>query len=256
MELKRIQSGNDPDFDEFFRLYERVINKAYQFSAKTIRRWLTQAGPENQSLNWEAFLYVLKIETRVAGFIYFEYYRQAGYLFIGWIGMDTSIEEARRNTTGSFLSLFSKLLQTRLQACRSIIIEMEKQNPGMGQFIGYMLGRIGWKAFGICTDYRQPVPTGDDSYIEENMRLVYIPLDNDPHDPFLSKNEMVRILHCLYFDIYYDETESDAQIRQSEKAYMRRMFERHIQSLPDQIPLSDLCKREAFVRIDESAVIS
>lgn len=228
------------DLKKALELYDSTFSDAdIMDDSRDMEQWLTEISELNRKFpsKWSVHLYIVKSRKAVIGFFYAEYHKKNKLLLISYIAADSN---SRQEVSKIIADHLRKKLKKELKDCKGVIFELEKE--GAEQRI-----RLFRHAANICNidlkaldiNYIQPkIKNWEPNYKEKNQVLVYGSTQGQTLDQWISKEEVVLILDTIYNEWYVSAYEDDPEHYEEYKAYIKKLFDKSVNELPDRIQTS------------------
>jgi hypothetical protein len=247
--VRRVLSPDDADLPEAYDLYCVGIDNENECDSFTdIQRWLEEAeeGRQKGTAKLDEYLLIAKIDDKVCGFFYGQYYFSHQLFLVGYLVLDHTSLDSRRVTSIGIIEHLVRILKTDHPACAGVVFEIAlepEKDPRIRTAREKLFAvhartaaRLVLKRLEI--EYRQPkLSLWDPSLTEERQHLVYGRFTEPPLPGHVSKQEATHVLdavyNCWYGDCYLDDASKDAEYRQ----YVRAIYDDIVSSLPAQVPL-------------------
>lgn len=250
--VRRIRAAGDPDLLPALALYTRGIPENERDNQDDIVRWLKEVEIESREgpCKLKDYFLVAKAGSRVAGFLYSQYYPNSRLLFVSFMAVDPNIPEARRCLASTaLLQYMSRELRSGLKSCEGLVFEIEYSRSGHKKRDATCRARMrhfralaGTRAIvvkEIGIDYKQPrLSLWESDQREERQHLLY-GRTRSPHlSATIPRNEAEKVLRFLYEEIYGDNFEDDPRKNTQYRQYLGNLCHRTLRDLPEMIPVS------------------
>lgn len=197
--VREIRDPESLDAKQFVELYDRIIPATLRISPDIILDFVS--NDEDSDITHH--LYVCKRNDRVIGFIKFMICERLQYLFIAYLGIDSSDIYAKAKGVKMFLK--KCIMKYTKKKNLNIIIEISQYSKDLSirrlvRIYSKMFHRI---SYTVDADYLQPAmpDTNCHGSQEEALVLIYIPFHRLTNN-IIKKEELCAIISSIYFDIY------------------------------------------------------
>jgi hypothetical protein len=246
MLVRRITASDDKDLAQMCALHDRLFPEEVRDSSQDVVRWLAELEVERREgrNKLEDYLLIAKLGSVVVGYLYAQYYLDAMYLFISYYGIDKQYAAARKTAASSLLSNLVTLVRRNHSGCKGLVSELERGKATALRILYRRSAKAqGLKAYEICFQYEQPALSPAKELSTVPQVLVYVPTDAHAGAACLTRAGALGILRCILLEVYGDSYEHDAEMDCKYRKYLRRLYERYEQTLPETIPLKPLGNR-------------
>lgn len=237
--VKEVKKNVGPEAEEFKKLYNDRVKDNLKICAEEILHFINMRSKREI----EHHLYVCKKFNKTIGFIKFMYSEYFRYIFIAYAAIDN--EDKVANKYGATLML-KKINKKYFNTNKAYVLLTEIERPQNGGYLNGMIKLISRyakknnKRAYICDfEYFQLAMPDDDFFCsnEELLTLVYIPKNIMECDR-ISKDDLIRIIHFIYFEIYYPSCKNiKPQGYENYESYIDDIIQMYRETLPDYIKL-------------------
>jgi hypothetical protein len=249
--VKLVTDQNDPDIDNFVELYNEVIDECARIAPEEIIKFIGNHEPKLGSTLCD-YLFLCKSGKKLLGFLKVIYCTESNFLFVAYLGIDKSIDEARKEAVNCLFSHLAKFIEKRLKVCRAIFFEIALQDKQSNlsrnariRTFKAAVERLQLPCYQVGIDYIQPeMPSDCGSIEEEQTTLLYALFDYQKigsrlnlRDKFIDKRELMQSLNFIYMKIYSRVYDEDNELNQVYRAYLSDIMRKYEQVLPQRIPL-------------------
>ena len=253
IKVKLIKESSDSDVEGFIELYNKLIDDKIRVETTEIISWIDEDRVLRKinSHYYFHYLFVGKLKDKVVSFLKLMYSKNSCFMFIAYLGVDSTVDQARQNAGSLLIGKLTQLTKKELINCKAIICELEAPISGGDEKLNLerkarirhfkeMAKRHNYKFYEIQFDYLQPQMEIPDNYIfsEEQLILLYAPVnDIQPLSQFISKDKLLDILQFLYLEIYRPTFRHDPIKDYAYQNYLNNLLMLYKVNLPNDIKL-------------------
>ncbi len=252
--VKRVRKASDSGLELALDLYEDRLGENVRDSREDVKRWIGEGsyrrgqGPGRLAL----YPYIATCRGRACAFFYGEYYFTPRLFLVSYIvarpGKDGQMAIRR------MIRALGKTLKR--SGCKGIVFELARDrlpgtDPSLSRWRHFqrLLRPFGIQLAKLQIPYVQPrLSLWDSSLSEEQQDLFYGTLMPPHPTESIPKSTVESILHTVYNAWYGGSFEDDAGQNVQWKEYIRKVFERVVQQLPDPVPVALLRRSRGVTR--------
>lgn len=255
VQVKRIRSSTDPDFEAFYALSRINIPPDELEPKAEMARYLDEGEDDRHrspsTIRFEDYFAVAKRQGAVVGFINATIYPGSRLGFINYLGTATDEIGVPRIGSSSLLKALGR--RTRKLGCAAIIYEIDALSADLtreengkrhakARLFVQIARNVGYLTFQMPVDYLQPqlsILEGQ-AYEEVPLILMYVSLQGTSEigrDLEMTKARIIEILDAVLLEWYLDIYDRQGDLRDRYRRQLLDLRNRLTESLPETVTL-------------------
>jgi hypothetical protein len=239
-----VTTPTDPNLDPALDLYEDRLDENVRDSREDIKRWIREGGypPSTGPGMLTIHVYAAACQGRSCAFFYGEHYHTQRLFLVSYI----VARKSRQGQRGVHRIASELARMLRRERCKGIVFELAEgatstKDPSLSRWRDFqrLVRPFGVQLARLDVPYVQPrLSLRDPNLREEPQYLFYGSLQPPHPTTSLPKSTVVSVLHTVYNGWYAGSFADDVQQNLEYRTYVRTLFDRIVDTLPDPVPVS------------------